>query len=128
MFNIQILTGIFSNVLHTLGRPSIDSLDHIMRDVNNSLLLRYSHANGSLCIVVLYTHMLRGLYFGSYRKPCHSVWVNGVVILLLMILTEFKGYELLWGQMSLRGATVINNLVSSDSIAGNSLIVRITQL
>nr|QJF58159.1 apocytochrome b [Corallina officinalis]QJF58182.1 apocytochrome b [Corallina officinalis] len=121
---IQILTGIFLAMHYT---PQVDlafaSLEHIMRDVNYGWLLRYAHANGaSMFFIVVYTHMFRGLYFGSYTKPRHLVWVTGVVILLLMILTAFIGYVLPWGQMSLWGATVITNLVSAVPIVGDSLV------
>nr|YP_009589032.1 apocytochrome b [Corallina ferreyrae]QBL75548.1 apocytochrome b [Corallina ferreyrae] len=121
---IQILTGIFLAMHYT---PQVDlafaSLEHIMRDVNYGWLLRYVHANGaSMFFIVVYTHMFRGLYFGSYTKPRHLVWVIGVVILLLMILTAFIGYVLPWGQMSLWGATVITNLVSAVPIVGDSLV------
>ena len=121
---IQILTGIFLAMHYT---PHVDlafaSLEHIMRDVNYGWLLRYIHANGaSMFFIVVYIHMFRGLYFGSYTKPRHLVWVIGVVILLLMILTAFIGYVLPWGQMSLWGATVITNLVSAVPLIGDSLV------
>ena len=121
---IQILTGIFLAMHYT---PHVDlafaSLEHIMRDVNYGWLLRYIHANGaSMFFIVVYIHMFRGLYFGSYTKPRHFVWVIGVVILLIMILTAFIGYVLPWGQMSLWGATVITNLVSAVPLIGDSLV------
>ena len=121
---IQILTGIFLAMHYT---PHVDlafaSLEHIMRDVNYGWLLRYIHANGaSMFFIVVYIHMFRGLYFGSYTKPRHLVWVIGVIILLLMILTAFIGYVLPWGQMSLWGATVITNLVSAVPLIGDSLV------
>jgi ubiquinol-cytochrome c reductase cytochrome b subunit len=41
-----------------------------MRDVNFGWLLRYTHANGaSMCLLVVYIHMARGLFFRSYRAP-----------------------------------------------------------
>ena len=121
---IQIITGIFLAMHYT---PHVDlafaSLEHIMRDVNYGWLLRYVHANGaSMFFIVVYIHMFRGLYFGSYTKPRHFVWVIGVIILLLMILTAFIGYVLPWGQMSLWGATVITNLVSAVPLIGDSLV------
>jgi len=72
---IQILTGIFLAMHYT---PHVDlaftSLEHIMRDVNYGWLLRYIHANGaSMFFIVVYIHMFRGLYFGSYTKPRHLV-------------------------------------------------------
>ena len=121
---IQIVTGIFLAMHYT---PHIDlafsSLEHIMRDVNYGWLLRYTHANGaSMFFIIVYLHMFRGLYFGSYTRPRHLVWVIGVLILLLMILTAFIGYVLPWGQMSLWGATVITNLVSAIPIIGDNLV------
>lgn len=121
---IQILTGIFLAMHYT---PHVDlafaSLEHIMRDVNYGWLLRYVHANGaSMFFIIVYIHMFRGLYFGSYTKPRHLVWVIGVIILLLMILTAFIGYVLPWGQMSLWGATVITNLMSAVPLIGDYLV------
>jgi ubiquinol-cytochrome c reductase cytochrome b subunit len=121
---IQVITGIFLAMHYT---PHVDlafaSVEHIMRDVNSGWLLRYTHANGaSMFFVVVYIHIFRGLYFGSYTTPRHIVWVIGVVILLLMIITAFIGYVLPWGQMSLWGATVITNLVSAVPVIGNSIV------
>nr|YP_009541975.1 cytochrome b [Synarthrophyton chejuense]AYR06645.1 cytochrome b [Synarthrophyton chejuense] len=121
---IQIITGIFLAMHYTPhAELAFTSLEHIMRDVNYGWLLRYIHANGaSMFFIVVYLHMFRGLYFGSYTKPRHLVWVLGVIILLLMILTAFIGYVLPWGQMSLWGATVITNLVSAVPLIGNYLV------
>nr|WCH57925.1 apocytochrome b [Hypnea nidifica] len=121
---IQIITGIFLAMHYT---PHVDlafaSVEHIMRDVNYGWLLRYIHANGaSMFFIVVYIHIFRGLYFGSYTKPRQWVWILGVVILLLMIITAFIGYVLPWGQMSLWGATVITNLVSAIPLIGNSIV------
>ena len=63
--------------------------------------------------IVVYIHIFRGLYFGSYKAPREILWILGVVILLLMMATAFMGYVLPWGQMSFWGATVITNLFSA---------------
>ena len=95
----QIATGIFLAMHYT---PHVDlafvSVEHIMRDVNGGWFLRYMHANGaSMFFIVVYLHLFRGLYYGSYASPRELVWIVGVVILLLMILTAFIGYVLPWG-------------------------------
>jgi quinol-cytochrome oxidoreductase complex cytochrome b subunit len=112
---IQILTGIFLAMHYT---PHMDyafnSVEHIMRDVNNGWLLRYLHANGaSMFFIVVYSHIFRGLYYGSYIYPRGKLWASGVIIFLLMMATGFMGYVLPWGQMSFWGATVITNLFSA---------------
>ena len=90
-----------------------------MRDVNYGWLLRYMHANGaSMFFIVVYIHIFRGLYYGSYKAPRELLWMLGVVILLLMMATAFMGYVLPWGQMSFWGATVITNLFSAIPLVG----------
>jgi ubiquinol-cytochrome c reductase cytochrome b subunit len=120
---IQLLTGIFLAMHYTCDvNLAFSSVEHIMRDVQGGWLLRYSHANGaSLFFMVVYMHILRGLYFGSYISPREFVWIMGVVILLLMILTAFIGYVLPWGQMSFWGATVITSLASAIPVVGTDI-------
>jgi ubiquinol-cytochrome c reductase cytochrome b subunit len=121
---IQIITGIFLAMHYT---PHVDlafsSVEHIMRDVNNGWLIRYLHANGaSMFFIVVYSHIFRGLYFGSYMYPRGSLWISGVVIFLLMMATAFMGYVLPWGQMSFWGATVITNLFSAVPFVGGTIV------
>ena len=121
---IQIITGIFLAMHYT---PHIDlafnSVEHIMRDVNNGWLIRYLHANGaSMFFIVVYSHIFRGLYYGSYIYPRGKLWCSGVIIFLLMMATAFMGYVLPWGQMSFWGATVITNLFSAIPFVGGSIV------
>ncbi len=121
---LQILTGLFLTMHYT---PHTDmafaSVEHIMRDVNFGWLLRYAHANGaSMFFIVVYIHMFRGLYYGSYKAPRELLWMLGVVILLLMMATAFMGYVLPWGQMSFWGAKVITNLFSAVPIFGETIV------
>jgi quinol-cytochrome oxidoreductase complex cytochrome b subunit len=121
---IQIVTGIFLAMHYT---PHIDyafsSVEHIMRDVNNGWLIRYMHANGaSMFFIVTYSHIFRGLYYGSYMNPRGPLWGSGVIIFLLMMGTGFMGYVLPWGQMSFCGATVITNLFSAIPVVGGAIV------
>lgn len=121
---IQIATGIFL-AMHYTGHVDLAmaSVEHIMRDVKNGWLIRYLHANGaSFFFIVVYIHMFRGLYYGSYSQPRGHLWCSGVLILLLMMGTGFIGYVLPWGQMSYWGATVITNLVSAIPVIGKSIV------
>jgi quinol-cytochrome oxidoreductase complex cytochrome b subunit len=121
---LQIVTGILLAMHYT---PHVDlafnSVEHIMRDVNGGWLLRYLHANGaSLFFFVVYIHVGRGLYYGSYAAPRHILWIIGVVIIILMMATAFMGYVLPWGQMSFWAATVITNLFSAIPVVGPSIV------
>jgi ubiquinol-cytochrome c reductase cytochrome b subunit len=121
---IQILTGAFLAMHYT---PNVDlafnSVEHIMRDVNNGWLIRYIHANvASFFFIFVYMHIGRGLYYSSYKSPRVLVWSIGVIILVLMMAIAFLGYVLPYGQMSLWGATVITNLLSAIPVFGVDIV------
>ncbi len=120
----QIITGLVLAMHYTPHTAmAFDSVEHIMRDVNYGWLLRYMHAVGaSMFFVVVFVHIFRGLYYGSYKAPREVLWGIGVIILLLMMATAFMGYVLPWGQMSFWGATVITNLFSAFPIVGEPIV------
>lgn len=111
---IMIFSGVFLAMHYEPNtKLAFDSVEYIMRNVNYGWLIRYLHANGAtMFFIVVYIHLFRGLYYGSYKAPRELLWILGVIILLLMMATAFMGYVLPWGQMSYWGATVITNLFS----------------
>ncbi len=121
---IQIITGV---TLAMHYNPSVleafNSVEHIMRDVNNGWLIRYLHSNtASAFFFLVYLHIGRGLYYGSYRSPRTLTWVIGTIIFVTMMATGFLGYVLPYGQMSLWGATVITNLMSAIPWIGQDIV------
>jgi ubiquinol-cytochrome c reductase cytochrome b/c1 subunit len=121
---LMIVTGVFLAMNYTPNSLlAFDSVERIMRDVNWGWLIRYAHMNGaSMFFIVVYVHIFRGLYYGSYKAPRELLWMLGVVILLLMMATAFMGYVLPWGQMSYWGATVITNLFSAIPLVGKAIV------
>ncbi|HLY45223.1 MAG TPA: cytochrome b/b6 [Stellaceae bacterium] len=121
---IMIVTGVVLAMHYTPSADlAFDSVQRIMRDVNYGWLIRYIHMNGaSMFFLIVYIHLFRGLYYGSYKYPRELLWMIGVVILLLMIATAFMGYVLPWGQMSYWAATVITNLFSAIPVVGQSIV------
>ena len=120
---ILIISGIFLAFHYT---PHTDmafaSVERIMRDVDYGWLLRYIHSNGaSFFFIIVYIHILRGMYYGSYKYPRELNWLFGVFIYVLMMVTAFVGYTLPWGQMSYWAATVITNLFSAIPIFGEGI-------
>ncbi|VAV88686.1 Ubiquinol-cytochrome C reductase, cytochrome B subunit [hydrothermal vent metagenome] len=120
---VQLITGIIL-AMHYRADASIafDSVEHIMRNVNSGWMIRYAHANGaSFFFIAIYLHLIRGLYYGSYKPPREMVWLLGVVIYLLAMATGFLGYVLPWGQMSFWAAKVITGLFGAIPLIGQSL-------
>src|SRR5579862_3980119 len=124
MLLVMIVTGIFLAMQYTPSASlAFDSVERIMRDVNYGWLIRYAHANGaSMFFAIVYIHIFRGLYYGSYKAPRELLWILGVIILVLMIATAFMGYVLPWGQMSYWAATVITSLFSAIPVIGQSIV------
>jgi len=125
VLTIMIATGVVL-AMHYTPHTSLafESVERIMRDVNYGWLIRYLHMNGaSMFFIVVYIHMFRGLYYGSYKAPREVLWMLGVFILLAMMATAFMGYVLPWGQMSFWGATVITNLFSAIPLVGESIVI-----
>lgn len=119
----QIVTGI---VLAMHYKPAaelaFDSVEYIMRDVDWGWLLRYLHSTGaSLFFVVIYMHMFRGIFYGSFKKPRELLWLFGMVIFVLLMAEAFMGYLLPWGQMSYWGAQVIISLFGAIPVIGEDL-------
>ena len=119
----QIITGIIL-AMHYVAQADLafESVEHIMRDVNYGWLIRYFHANGSsMFFLAVYIHIFRSLYYGSYKSPREVIWIIGMIIYFLMMMTAFMGYVLPWGQMSFWAATVITNLFSAVPFIGESI-------
>ena len=121
---VMIVTGVVLAMHYTPHATlAFDSVERIMRDVNYGWLIRYVHMNGgSAFFFVVYIHIFRGLYYGSYKAPRELLWMLGLVILLLMMTAAFMGYLLPWGQLSFWAATVITNMFSAIPLIGEPIV------
>ena len=122
---LQIISGVFLAMHY---KPDVnlafDSVQHIMREVNYGWLIRYLHSTGaSAFFVVVYIHMARTLYYGSYRAPRELMWWSGQVLLILLMASAFMGYLLPWGQMSYWGAQVITSLFGATPLIGDEIVL-----
>ena len=111
---IQILTGAFLAMHYT---PHVDfafnSVEHIMRDVNNGWLIRYTHANvASFFFIFVYMHVGRGLYYGSYKSPRVLVWSIGTIILILMMANS-----IMWPNWKYFDLNTINSIVTINGLS-----------
>ncbi len=124
---MQIVTGILLTMNYKPDSlTAFGSVEYIMRDVSSGWMIRYMHSTGaSMFFVIVYLHMMRGLMYGSYRKPRELLWVFGVMIYLALMAEAFFGYLLPWGQMSYWGAQVIINLFGAIPFIGEDVAVWI---
>ncbi len=124
---IQIISGIFLTMHYKPDAGmAFASVEYIMRDVPYGWLIRYIHSTGATAFFfVVYLHMLRGLMYGSYKKPRELIWLFGMFIYLALMAEAFMGYLLPWGQMSYWGAQVIISLFSAIPVIGDDLTLWI---
>jgi Cytochrome b subunit of the bc complex len=119
----QIVTGIFLAMHYKpSAAEAFDSVQTIMRDVPWGFLIRSLHAAGaSAMFVVIYLHMLRGILYGSHRRPRELIWIFGCVLFLVLVIEAFCGYVLPWGNMSYWGVKVILSLFGTVPVIGHDL-------
>ncbi|CAI3947384.1 cytochrome b [Commensalibacter communis] len=120
---LMLATGIFLALSYTpSAEEAFASIEMIERRVPSGWLLRSLHMAGSnLFLVFLYLHLFRGLYYGSYKNPRELVWLSGLLLMLMVMITAFAGYILPWGQMSYWAANVVIQAISSIPFIGEGL-------
>ena len=123
MLGVQILTGIVLAMFYVpTAELAFDSIIHIMRAVRHGELLRNMHAIGaSLFFFACYLHIFRGMYYNVYRKPWTTMWMVSVTLYILLMMTAFLGYSLIWGQKSYWAATVITRFAQAIPLVGDTL-------
>ncbi|GAB6073058.1 cytochrome bc complex cytochrome b subunit [Venenivibrio stagnispumantis] len=125
---ILFVSGIFLLMYYKPdAHLAFDSVNKtIMMDVEYGWLFRHTHAVGaSIMFLVLYIHMARGIYYGSFKKPREIVWITGYILFVLMAATAFTGYLLPWGQMSYWAAQTITTLFEKIPFIGPDLVIWI---
>ncbi len=125
---IQIITGVTLAMHYSPNvLEAFNSIEHIMRDVSNGWLIRYLHSNtASAFFFLVYLHIGRGMYYGSYRAPRTLVWAIGTVILIVMIVTAFLGYEYSpkWFNISNKENIIKHNKINNHRLFNKSIVKR----
>ena len=124
-FGILTISGIFLLMYY---KPDVatafDSVNYtIMTEVGYGWLWRHIHGIGaSLVFLIIYIHMLTGIYYGSYKKGRELIWLSGMGLFVAFSAEAFSGYMLPWGQMSYWAGMVITNLFSGGSLEAYGLV------
>ncbi len=128
MFAILFISGLFLLMYYKPdSKLAFDSVNKtIMMDVSFGWLFRHVHAVGaSIVFLLLYIHIARGIFYGSYKPPRELVWITGYILFILFSATAFTGYLLPWGQMSYWAAQTITTLFEKIPFIGPDLVIWI---
>jgi quinol-cytochrome oxidoreductase complex cytochrome b subunit len=115
LFLIMIFTGVVLMVYYT---PSVETAYQSVKDIVNIVpggrIIRNMHRWASQgMVIVVFLHLLRVFYTGSYLGNRSLNWVIGVVLLMITLLSNFSGYLLPWDQLAYWAVTIGSNIAAS---------------
>ena len=119
---IQIFTGLLLK-FHYI--PSPEGAYNSVLNINNNLLFgklthNIHHWSAILLLWITFLHMLRVLFTSAFRKPRHATWIFGIILLILVVLSNFTGYLLPWDQLSYWAVTVVTSLLEYIPLIGGA--------
>lgn len=115
LFLIMIFTGVVLMIYYT---PSVETAYQSVKDIVNIVpggrIIRNMHRWASQgMVIVVFLHLLRVFYTGSYLGNRSLNWVIGVVLLIITLLSNFSGYLLPWDQLAYWAVTIGSNIAAS---------------
>ncbi|MEQ1884783.1 MAG: cytochrome b N-terminal domain-containing protein [Bryobacteraceae bacterium] len=123
LFIVLVLTGILLMFYYV---PSTAQAYNRMLDLRGSVafgtVLRNMHrwsAHGMVAVVFL--HLCRVFFTGSYKRPREFNWVIGVFLFLLTLFMSFTGYLLPWDQLAFWAITVGTSIAGYAPVIGEQL-------
>ena len=123
LFLILVVTGVLLMFYYV---PSTNQAYDRMLDLRGSVafgtFLRNMHrwsAHGMVALVFL--HMCRVFFTGSYKKPREFNWVLGVVLFLVTLFLSFTGYLLPWDQLAVWAITVGTSIAGYAPVMGKEM-------
>lgn len=115
LFLIMVFTGVILMIYYT---PSVETAYQSVKDIVNVVpggrIIRNMHRWASQgMVIVVFLHLLRVFYTGSYLGNRSLNWVIGVVLLIITLLSNFSGYLLPWDQLAYWAVTIGSNIAAS---------------
>jgi quinol-cytochrome oxidoreductase complex cytochrome b subunit len=132
-FALGLIAGILFVVLSATGLalmlyyvPYPPEAYRSMKDlqfvVTFGIVLRNMHRWSAHAMVgVVFLHMCRVFWTGSYKPPRELNWVIGVLLLLLTLGLSFTGYLLPWDQLAFWAITVGTNIAAYAPVVGDQV-------
>jgi quinol-cytochrome oxidoreductase complex cytochrome b subunit len=120
---IQVFTGLLLK-FHYIPFPG-EAYNSVLNITEGLLFGKLAHNihhwSAILLLWITFLHMLRVFFTGAYRKPRHATWIFGILLLILVVLSNFTGYLLPWDQLSYWAVTVCTSLLQYVPLIGNSM-------
>jgi len=99
-----------------------DSMKDIIYVVPAGQLVRNVHRwSAHLMVILVFLHMSRVFFTGSYKDGREFNWVVGIGLLVLTLALSFTGYLLPWDQLAYWAVTIGSNIAGSAGELTDSL-------
>jgi len=120
---IQFLTGIMLRFYYEpFPGLAYDSIIFLQNNVLFGRLIRnIHHWSGVFLVIISFLHLLRTFLTGAYQSPRQINWIVGLLLLALVIFSNFTGYLLPWDQLAYWAITVSTSILQYIPLVGNSL-------
>jgi quinol-cytochrome oxidoreductase complex cytochrome b subunit len=120
---LQILTGVMLRFYYQSSpAEAYDSIVYLKDQVLFGPLVRnLHHWSGVFLLLVVFLHLLRVFFTGAYRGARRINWLFGLLLLLLVVFSNFTGYLLPWDQLAYWAVTVGTTLIGYLPVAGKGV-------
>jgi len=117
---LQALTGILLRFIYVpTPEGAYDSVLKIQNELMLGNFIRNIHSwSASLLILLAFFHLLRVVFTGAFHDKRSTNWVFGMILLLLIVASNFTGYLLPWDQLAYWAVTVVSNMVKYVPLIG----------
>ncbi|HXK09526.1 MAG TPA: cytochrome b N-terminal domain-containing protein [Vicinamibacteria bacterium] len=123
LFGVLTVTGL-ALMLYYFPHPpeAYASMQDLQFVVTFGVVLRNMHRwSAHAMVFVVFLHLCRVFWTGSYKPPREFNWVVGVALLLLTLGLSFTGYLLPWDQLAFWAITVGTNIAAYAPVVGERL-------
>src|SRR5512136_3060421 len=121
LFAILTVTGLALMLYYVPHPPeAYGSMQDLQFVVTFGVVLRNMHRwSAHAMVFVVFLHLCRVFWTGSYKPPREFNWMVGVVLFLLTLALSFTGYLLPWDQLAFWAITVGTNIGSYAPLIGS---------
>ena len=123
LFLVLTATGLALMLYYVPYPPeAYRSMKDLQFVVTFGVILRNMHRWSAHAMVgVVFLHLCRVFWTGSYKAPREFNWVVGVALFLLTLLLSFTGYLLPWDQLAFWAITVGANVAAYAPLVGERI-------
>ncbi|MCU0414796.1 MAG: cytochrome b N-terminal domain-containing protein, partial [Ignavibacteriaceae bacterium] len=120
---IQFITGIMLRFYYEpFPQKAYDSILHLQNNVLFGQLIRnIHHWCGVFLVIIAFLHLLRVFFTGGFQSSRKVNWIIGLVLLVLIVFSNFTGYLLPWDQLAYWAVTVGTSLLNYFPVIGEGI-------